>query len=57
MITAEGVFIMKQDEMLSKLHLIFASRYKQVSAPQYYQGQAFVWALRLICGGNGANRQ
>ena len=42
MITAEGVFIMKQDEMLSKLHLIFASRYKQVSAPQYYQGQAFV---------------
>ncbi len=30
---------MKQDEMLSKLHLIFSSRYKQVSAPQYYQGQ------------------
>ena len=30
---------MKQDEMLSELHLIFASRYKQVSAPQYYHGQ------------------
>ena len=39
MITSEGVFVMKQDEMLSELHLIFASRYKQVSAPQYYQGQ------------------
>ena len=30
---------MKQDEMFSKLHLIFSSRYKQVSTPQYYQGQ------------------
>ena len=39
MITSEGVFVMKQDEMLSELHLIFASLYKQVSAPQYYQGQ------------------
>ena len=39
MITSEGVFIVKQDEMLSELHLIFTNRYKQVSAPQYYQGQ------------------
>ena len=30
---------MKQGEMLSKLHLIFSSRYKQVSPPQSYQGQ------------------
>ena len=30
---------MKQEEMLSQLRLIFASRYKQVSTPQYYQGQ------------------
>ena len=30
---------MKQDDMLSELHLIFASRYKQVSTPQYYRGQ------------------
>ena len=39
MITSEGVFVMKQDEMLSELHQIFASLYKQVSEPQYYQGQ------------------
>ena len=39
MITSEGVFVMKQDEMLAGLHLLFASCYKQVSAPQYYQGQ------------------
>ena len=41
---------MKQNEMLSELHLIFASLYKQVSAPQYYQGQGpYLMTLDETC--------